>query len=64
MKQRELDGINILVAARNLWLMELQLDCIHYNRGRWLDEFILNIIQSLLNNGLVRMKNIIVINCI
>lgn len=37
--QRELDGINILVAARNLWLMGLQLDCIHYNRGHdWLDE--------------------------
>lgn len=35
----DVSNINILVAARNLWLMGLQLNCIHYNRGcDWLNE--------------------------
>lgn len=49
MKLIDLKHIPHLVAARNLWLMGLQLNCIHYNRGcdwvndewiKWNTEFI------------------------
>lgn len=36
---KDLSNINILVAARNLWLTGLQLKCLHYNRGcDWMNE--------------------------